>query len=152
MTIGQQNNGSGADAADLPRGCRLVGLSARGDDRGNLVAIEAFAEVPFAIERAYYIYGTRPGVTRGHHAHRNLRQLLVAVTGSCTIAVTDGRASASVLLDEPTRGMMIEGLIWREMRDFSADCVLLVLADARYDEHEYIRDFETFRALAQDGP
>ena len=150
MTIGQQNQGTDAGNADLPRGCARLTLQPRGDERGNLIAIEALADIPFAIRRVYFIYGTDPAVTRGHHAHRDLSQLLIATSGACTVRVTDGRNEALVRLDDPAQALLIEGLIWREMADFSEDCVLLVLADAPYDEREYIRDFKEFRALAKD--
>lgn len=150
MTIGARNLGEGASDQPLPKGCSLVTLTARGDERGNLIAIEALSDVPFPIERVYYIYDTDQEVTRGHHAHRKLRQLLVAVAGGCTIRVSDGRSEAKVRLEEPTQGLLIEGLIWREMSEFTADAVLLVLADARYDEGEYIRDYEAFQALVKD--
>lgn len=133
----------------LVEGCALVALSPMGDDRGTLVAIEAGRQIPFDIKRVYYVFGTKPGVSRGFHAHHALRQLLVAVSGSCTLVLDDGTARDAVVLDSPTLGLSIDGLVWREMCEFSADCVLMVLADCAYDEADYIRDHDEFLAAAR---
>lgn len=133
--------------ASLPSGCRFIDLAVRGDERGSLVAIEALADVPFRIERAYFIYGTKPGVERGFHAHRQCAQFAVAVAGSCMMSLDDGSVTAEARLDRPDRGIVIPPMNWHEMRDFSDDCVLLVLADAPYDEGDYIRDRDEFRRL-----
>ena len=132
----------------LPPGCRLIPLSVRGDERGRLVAIEAASDVSFAIARVYYVYATTPGTTRGLHAHRALNQLAVAVAGSCTMLLDDGAQRVSVRLDDPAVGLTLPPMVWHEMSDFSADCVLMVLADAAYDEADYIRDYAEFNALA----
>ena len=115
-----------------------------GDDRGSLVALEALKTVPFDIKRVYYIFGTKTGVSRGFHAHKNLKQVAVCVTGSCRMVLDNGQKRREILLDSPTRGLLIEDLVWREMHDFSPDCVLLVLASEHYDEADYIRDYEDF--------
>lgn len=115
-----------------------------GDDRGSLVALEAKRTVPFEIKRVYYIFGTQPSVARGFHAHRNLKQIAVCVTGKCRMILDDGSQRQEVWLDSPTKGLFIGDLIWREMHDFSADCVLLVLASEYYDETDYIRDYDEF--------
>lgn len=133
----------------LPAGCRLLPLTARGDDRGLLVAIEGESDVPFAIARVYYVYGTTPGTTRGQHAHRALNQLAVAVQGSCTMLLDDGATKASVRLDDPAKGLILSSMIWREMTNFTDDCVLMVLADAVYDEADYIRDYNDFLAIVR---
>ena len=133
----------------LPDGCRLVQLTARGDERGSLVAIEQCADVPFAIARVYYLFGTRDGVTRGLHAHRELTQFAVPVRGSCTMLLDDGTRRVPVRLDDPSMGLLIGPMVWHEMSDFSDDCVLMVLADAPYDEADYIRDYDRFLELAR---
>ena len=131
---------------DLLPGCRLVPLTVRGDARGSLVAIEGGRDLPFAIARVYYVFGTTAGVDRGCHAHHKLHQLAIAVAGSCTMLLDDGRQRVSVRLDDPARGLTMGPMIWREMTDFSPDCVLLVLADAVYDEADYMRDYDGFLA------
>jgi len=115
-----------------------------GDDRGSLVALEAETTVPFAIKRVYYIFGTKVGVARGFHAHKDLKQVVVCVTGKCRMVLDDGKEKVETWLDSPTKGLLIDGLIWREMHDFSEDCVLLVLANEHYDETDYIRDYDEF--------
>ena len=133
----------------LPDGCTLVPLTARGDERGSLIAIEESRDVPFAIARVYYLFGTREEVTRGLHAHRSLRQFAVAVRGSCTMLLDDGNLRGTLRLDDPTVGLMLPPMVWHEMSDFSEDCVLMVLADAPYDEADYIRDYDRFLELAR---
>jgi dTDP-4-dehydrorhamnose 3,5-epimerase-like enzyme len=123
---------------------KLIDFPPLGDDRGSLVALEANKTVPFDIKRVYYIFGTKLGVARGFHAHRALKQVAVCVTGSCRMLLDDGQNKEEVLLDSPTKGLLIEDLVWREMHDFTSDCVLLVLASEHYDEADYIRDYDNF--------
>ena len=137
-------------AEELPKGCEWIDLPVMGDDRGSLVAIEQSRTIPFDIARVYYLFGTKPGVTRGLHAHRRLRQVAVAVSGSCQMMLDDGAREATVVLDDPGRGIVLPPMVWHEMSDFSEDCVLLVAADAAYDEADYIRDLSEFRALTAD--
>ena len=127
-------------------------LALHRDDRGSLVAVEAGSDVPFAINRVYYLYGTAPGAERGFHAHRTLQQLAVAVSGSCTFLLDDGTRQEEVRLDRPDTGLYIGAMVWREMRDFSPDCVVMVLASERYDERDYIRNRDDFlRHVASAG-
>lgn len=123
---------------------RLIDLPPLGDERGSLVAIEANRHIPFEVKRIYYIFGTQPGVSRGFHAHKNLQQLAVCVTGKCRMVLDDGINKESVWLDSPTKGLLIGNNVWREMHEFSDDCVLLVLASEYYDESDYIRDYSDF--------
>ena len=116
----------------------------KGDERGSLIAIEQGYNTPFEIKRVYYIFDTKDGVERGFHAHINLRQMCIVVKGSCTFVLDDGHKREEIKLDNPNQGLFIEGLIWREMKDFSPDCVLLVLASEHYDESDYIRDYDKF--------
>lgn len=136
---------------ELPEGCKLVPLAVKGDERGRLVAIEGRHDVPFNIARIYYVFATNPGVFRGLHAHRRLTQLAVAVSGSCAMVLDDGSTQATVRLDDPSVGLLIGPMIWHEMSDFTPDAVLLVLADAPYDEADYIRDYDRFLELAGTG-
>ena len=124
-----------------------------GDDRGGLVALEAGAghPVPFDVRRVYYIHGTRPGVSRGFHAHRQLQQVAICVSGSCRVVLDDGTTRESGWLDAPTKGLLIGDLTWRELHDFSPDCVVLVLASEHHDEADYIRDYDEFLEHVQHG-
>lgn len=122
----------------------VIEFETLGDRRGHLVPLEQGRDIPFDIKRVYYIFGTKPSVRRGFHAHRNLKQVLICVSGTCKILVDDGHFKKDILLDNPNKGLIISGLIWREMYDFSPDCVLLVLASELYDESDYIRDYDDF--------
>lgn len=124
---------------------RILELKSLGDPRGALVAVEAESTVPFQIKRVYYVYRTGSGVERGFHAHKALQQVAIAVSGSCEMVLNDGMSETSVLLDSPEKGLYIGPGVWRVMRNFSSDCVLLVLADQHYDEDDYIRDYNKFQ-------
>ncbi|MDW7748696.1 FdtA/QdtA family cupin domain-containing protein [Halomonas sp.] len=121
------------------------------DERGSLVALEANKTIPFEIKRVYYIYHTEQGVSRGYHAHKDLKQVAICVAGSCRIVLDDGHTRKETWLDCPTRGLLIESMIWREMHDLSEDCVLLVLASEHYDERDYIRNYEDFLKLSHNA-
>ena len=117
------------------------------DERGKLVAVESFKDIPFEIKRVYYMYGVPENVRRGYHAHRNLEQVLVCVSGSCKIRLDDGNERREVILDSPTQGLYIANFMWREMYDFSDNAVLMVLASEYYKEDDYIRDYEEYKCL-----
>ncbi len=129
----------------------LIYFKTLGDARGSLIAIEEGYNAPFDIKRVYYIFDTKKGVQRGFHAHKNLKQLAIAVKGSCSFVLDDGNQREEKILDNPNQGLYIEGLIWREMKDFSEDCVLVVLASKHYDESDYIRDYQTFKKEVENG-
>lgn len=115
-----------------------------GDFRGQLFVAETAKNIPFSVKRAYWITGTLSEVERGFHAHKQLQQVAVAVAGSCEIVLDNGHTKESVILDRPDRGLFIGPGIWHIMRNFSGDCVLLVLADALYEESDYIRRYDEF--------
>jgi dTDP-4-dehydrorhamnose 3,5-epimerase-like enzyme len=121
-----------------------VRFKIHGDERGKLVAIQAKLDIPFEVKRVYYIFGNIPGVRRGFHAHKSLKQILICVSGSCEIFTDDGTQKNETLLNDPSIGLLIEGPIWREMHDFSPNSVLIVLASEYYDESDYIRDYNKF--------
>ena len=123
---------------------QLVDIPQRGDARGQLAVVELGGVLPFVVRRVYWIHGTKPGVSRGFHAHKKLRQLCVCVAGSVRLSLFDGRREESVVLDSSAKGLLIGAGLWHEMHDFSPDCVLMVFADAEYDEADYIRDREAF--------
>jgi len=115
-----------------------------GDERGSLVALETHKTVPFDVKRVYYIFETKDGVSRGYHAHKALKQVAVCVTGKCRMILDDGLTREEVWLDSPTKGILISNMIWREIHDFSSDCVLLVLASDHYNESDYVRNYQEF--------
>ena len=116
-----------------------------GDERGMLVALEEFKDIPFEIKRVYYLYDTKDDVRRGFHAHKSLEQILVCIHGSCKVLLDSGTEKKIVSLEKPYEGLYIANDIWREMYDFSSDAVLLVLASDFYREEDYIRDYEEFK-------
>lgn len=122
----------------------IVDFKIMGDERGSLIALEENHNIPFDIKRVYYIFGTKENVRRGYHAHKNLKQLAICVSGSCKFLLDNGTTKEHIELNSPTQGLLLEGLLWREMYDFSPDCVLMVLADAYYDESDYIREYDVF--------
>ena len=127
---------------------QLINLPNLSDDRGGLVAIEANNTIPFDIKRIYYIFAASKDKPRGFHAHKDLKQLAVCVSGNCRFILDNGAKREEVFLDSPTKGLIINSMIWREMHDFSSDCVLLVLASEHYDECDYIRDYDEFLSAA----
>lgn len=127
-----------------------INFQTLGDDRGSLIAIEEGYNAPFGIKRVYYIFDTKKGVERGFHAHKNLKQVCISVKGCCTFVVDDGIKREEVLLENPNQGLLIEGLIWREMKNFSEDCVLVVLASEHYNENDYIRNYDEFLKIVNE--
>lgn len=115
-----------------------------GDNRGQLIALEEYKDIPFRIKRVYYMYDTLEGVVRGKHAHKKLEQILVCIHGSCKIKLDNGFEQKVVPLEKPYEGLYVANNVWREMYDFSKDAVLLVLASELYDENDYIRDYDEF--------
>ena len=127
----------------------VIQFDQHGDARGQLIALESLSsQVPFEVKRVYYIFDTTPGTVRGKHAHKTLRQLLICVSGACTVEceISDGTTN-QVRLDWPNCGLLIEGLVWREMKDFSKDAALVVLASEHYDENDYIRNYADFKSF-----
>ncbi|ELA8880316.1 MULTISPECIES: WxcM-like domain-containing protein [Acinetobacter] len=122
---------------------KLIDLPNFGDERGGLVAIESNQSIPFDVKRLYYIFNTSQK-PRGFHAHIDLKQVAICLKGSCRFILDNGSTKEEVVLDNPIQGLVIEGLIWREMHDFSEDCVLLVLASEHFTEQDYIRNYDEF--------
>ena len=124
--------------------CPIIQFKDFGDDRGKLVVIEGGQNIPFDIARVFYIYDSDDSVIRGQHANRNSEFVLVNVAGSSKVRITDGAEEIIVELDKPMTGVYIPKMIWKDMYDFSADSVLLVLSNMHYDETEYIREYDEY--------
>ena len=122
----------------------MLSFHKRADNKGSLVFLEGLKDIPFDIKRIYYIHGVDGSSRRGFHAHKELHQVLICVHGSCKIMLDDGTYKADVTLNNPAEGLLVEGIFWREMYDFSSGAVLLVLASDYYDENDYIRDYNEF--------
>jgi UDP-2-acetamido-3-amino-2,3-dideoxy-glucuronate N-acetyltransferase len=127
----------------------MLGLPVIRDERGALLTLEALKSVPFEIKRVYCLMDLKKDFPRGFHAHLNLRQLIVCLKGSCRIILDDGLSREAVILNTYSTGLIIESFMWREMHDFSEDCVLMVLASEHYDETDYIRNYEEFKKRAE---
>jgi len=126
---------------------RVLHFDPIADSRGSLISLEFGAAVPFFAKRVYYIYATAPEVRRGAHAHRALRQVMVAVHGSCKVVLDDRSRREVFELRSCETGLYLGPGVWREMYDFSPDCVLMVLASEHYEEADYIRNYDDFLAM-----
>lgn len=124
---------------------RRIQFPTHSNETGSLSFLEANRHIPFDIRRIYYIYGVAAGARRGFHAHKELKQVLLCIHGSCRILLDDGTEQETVFLSDPAEGILLDGVIWREMFDFSPGAVLLVLASEYYDEADYIRSYDEFR-------
>lgn len=124
--------------------CKILTLEKILDARGALTFIEGNRHVPFPIERVYYLYDVSTSASRGGHAHKELQQLIIAVSGSFTVILDDGTQKKSFTLNRPYEGLYVCPMIWREIFDFSSGALCLVLASAHYDESDYYRNYNTF--------
>jgi len=124
--------------------CTIVELFKVHNRAGNITVVESNKDIPFPIERVYYLYDVPSDEERGGHAHKKLYQLIVAASGSFTITLDDGKVKRSFMLNNPNRGLLITPGIWRELSDFSSGSVCLVLASMLYTTDDYIRDYKSF--------
>jgi hypothetical protein len=122
----------------------LIDLPKITDPRGNLTFAEAQSMVPFDIKRVYWVYDVPGGESRGGHAHKHLKQFVVALSGSFTVTLDDGRERKTVLLNHPWQGLLIDVNTWRTLDDFSSGAVCMVLASEHYEEGDYIYDYNEF--------
>jgi dTDP-4-dehydrorhamnose 3,5-epimerase-like enzyme len=125
---------------------RLQSIRGFSGPKGSLSVLESQQDIPFQVERVYYIYNVPGGAVRGLHAHKLLQQFFVAVSGSFNVTLDSGAEKRSYLLDSPTEGLLVPPGFWREIHDFSSDAVCLVLASHLYSEHDYIRNYDEFVA------
>jgi dTDP-4-dehydrorhamnose 3,5-epimerase-like enzyme len=131
--------------------CRIVDFPKIADFRGNLSFIEENKQIPFVIKRVYYLYDVPSGATRGGHAHRALQQVVIALSGSFTVVLDDGITQKQFFLNRPHYGLYISPGVWRELENFSSNSVALSLVSEVYDESDYIRNYEMFKRMAQNG-
>lgn len=119
---------------------KLLDLREISDTRGNLMVFEKNVNCPFEIRRTFFMYSTDKSASRGCHANRNSQFLLIAVHGSCKVSVQYQNESEIFALNSPSKGLFINTMVWKEIFDFSNDCILLALSNKTYDPTEYIRD------------
>lgn len=125
---------------------KIIRFKDIGDVRGGLISLEEEENIPFIIKRVYFLYNPNTEMSRGFHAHKKLEQVVVCLKGKCRFILDDGIERISYELNKPTEGLYIGNNEWREMHDFSDDCVLAVIASEKYDESDYIRDYKTFKS------
>ncbi|PKO46937.1 MAG: hypothetical protein CVU29_04330 [Betaproteobacteria bacterium HGW-Betaproteobacteria-22] len=124
--------------------CRIVELPKIHNPQGNLTFIESDSQIPFAIQRVYYVYDVPGGAERGGHAHKELHQLIVAMSGSFDITLDDGKDKKTFHLARSYYGLYVCPMIWREIDNFSSGSVLMVLASNKYTEEDYYRNYDDF--------
>jgi hypothetical protein len=124
--------------------CRIIDLPKISDPRGNLTFIEGGRHVPFEIKRVYYLYDVPGGAERGGHAHKELHQLIIAMSGSFDVILNDGKDQKRIHLNRSYCGMYVCPMIWRELDNFSSGSVCMVLASNFYDEADYFRNYDEF--------
>lgn len=129
--------------------CKLIDLPKVSDPRGNLTFIESSRHVPFDIQRVFYLYDVPTGADRGAHAHRALHQCLICLAGSFDVAVDDGKQNRRIRLNRPWRALHIPPMIWAAEVDFNPGSVCMVLASSLYDENDYYRDYDEFKAAVR---
>ena len=123
---------------------KVIEFPEMGDERGNLVVVEGEQLFPFKINRVFYMYGSDDTVVRGQHANRESEFVLINVSGTSKVRVTDGREEAIIELNKPRMGLYLSTMLWKDMYDFSPDSVLLVLTNTHYNGAEYIRDYDEY--------
>lgn len=124
--------------------CTMVELDKHHHTKGNITVVGNNQTIPFDVQRIYYLYDIPGGESRGGHAHKELRQLIVAASGSFTVILDDGKVKRKFVLNRPYQGLLIVPGIWRTLDDFSSGAVCLVLASHVYDETDYIRSYNDF--------
>jgi hypothetical protein len=129
--------------------CKLIDLPQIADPRGNLTFIEGGRHVPFKIKRVYYLYDIPGGAERGGHAHKELQQLIIAMSGSFDVVLDDGYATERLHLNRSYYGLYVGTMVWREIDNFSSGSVCMVLASTLYDEADYYRDYDAFLRAAK---
>lgn len=133
------------DMQHVTEQCKVLNFADLGDERGKLVVVEGEKDIPFKIERVFYIYGSDSEVVRGQHANRESEFVLINVGGTSKVRIDNGHSEAVVELNKPMMGLYIPTMVWKDMYDFSEDSILLVLASTHYDGNEYIRDYEEYK-------
>ena len=129
--------------------CSVIEMDKHHNELGNITVVENNKTIPFEVNRVYYLYDVPGGEERGGHAHKELKQLLLAASGSFDVVLDDGNVKRTITLNHPYHGLLIVPGIWRDLNNFSSGAVCLVLASHKYDEQDYIREYNTFLKLKE---
>lgn len=130
--------------------CRIIELPKIQDPRGNLTFIENSCHIPFDIKRVYYLYDVPGGSDRGSHAHRNLHQFIIAMSGSFDVVLDDGRQKKRFQLNRSHYGLYVCPMMWRYLDNFSSGSVCLALVSEKYTEDDYIREYDTYLSAVRE--
>ncbi|TXE82726.1 WxcM-like domain-containing protein [Campylobacter coli] len=130
--------------------CKLINLKYFDDKNSTLIAIEKQVNCPFEIKRIFYIFDVPKNTIRGEHANLNSEFFFIVLLGECKIKIDNGKEQKNFILNNPKQGLYIDKMLWKQMYDFSKDCILLVLSNTLYDANEYIRDYNEFLKAVDD--
>lgn len=128
---------------------RVLDFEVHTDKRGNLTSLSNFKEIPFEIKRIYYTWDMPHEAIRGGHAHKELDEVIVCLSGSCDFVLDDGKEKVTVTLDGPNKGLYIKANLWRDFRNFSENCVVLLIASDIYKTDDYIHDYDEYIKIMQ---
>lgn len=131
--------------------CEVINLDTYNDKNSSLVVVESFKKCPFDIKRIFYIFDVPKGEIRGQHANLNSQFFFIALNGSCEIKIDDGKKQEFVKLERANEGLFLDKMLWKEMFNFSKDCILLVLSNTYYDKNEYVYDYEKYLEFTRGG-
>lgn len=124
--------------------CTMIEFSKNHREKGNLTVVQNEKEIPFDVKRCYYLYDVPGGEERGGHSHKQLKQLIIAASGSFDVRLDDGQVKRTFTLNRPYHGLFVVPGIWRDLDNFSSGSVCLVLASEVYQKEDYIRDYNEF--------
>ena len=134
------------------KGCKLISIKKNVEADGTLFVMEHNREVPFPIERIFFVAGVKSGASRGDHATKETRLILFPVSGSCDVVVDDGEDRETFHMDDPARGVLIEPMIWRSMQNFTPDCVMMAVCDRPFAPgNETIDDYDIYKKTVLRG-
>lgn len=136
---------------DFFKDCKMLSFTKITDSRGNLSVIEQNNQVPFEIKRLFFLYDVPSGASRGGHAHKELKQVIIALSGSFDVIVDDGFTQKTIQLNRPNMGLFIPPGVWSELMNFSSNAIALSVASEVYIESDYIRDYKLFKKYAESG-
>lgn len=132
------------------QGYKVIDFEVHPDERGKLTALSSNREIPFEIKRIYYTWDMPHEAIRGGHAHRDLDEVVVCLHGSCDFVLDNGKETLTIHLDQPNRGLYIPAHLWRDFRNFSSDCVVILIASDYFHPEDHIKDYNEFLELVKE--